>query len=96
MFKSNVQIDPLTTAMKGFGYRLHRTHDEATGNAANPSDPHRASVRRVGTVLLVAALVACIEREISGTTNGSLLAVFTGYVGADLHHLVSLLLNRSP
>ena len=61
-----------------------------------PSDPHRASARRVATVLLVAALLACIEREISGATDGSLLAVFAGYVGGDLHHLVSILLNRSP
>lgn len=93
---NNVQIDPLTTAMKGFGYRLHRTLDEANGNALTPSDPHRVSVRRAGTVLLVAALIACIEREISGATNGSLLAIFTGYIGGDLHHLVSLLFNRSP
>jgi hypothetical protein len=82
--------------MKGFGYRLHRTHDEATGNATISSDPHRVSVRRVGSVLLVAALIACIEREVSGATDGSLLAIFTGHVGGDLHHLVSLLFNRSP
>uniref|UniRef100_UPI003F500FE7 hypothetical protein n=1 Tax=Caballeronia sp. LjRoot34 TaxID=3342325 RepID=UPI003F500FE7 len=54
------------------------------------------SVRRVATVLLLAALLACIEREIAGATDGSLLAIFTGYVGGDLHHLVSILLNRSP
>jgi len=82
--------------MKGLGYRPHRTLDEATGNAAMPSDPHRVSVKRVATVLLVAALLARIEREIAGATDGSLLAVFTGYVGGDVHHLVSLLLNRSP
>jgi hypothetical protein len=82
--------------MKGFGYRPHRTLDEATGNAAMPSDPHRESARRIATVLLVAALLACIERELSGTADGSLLAVFTGYVGGDLRHLMSILLNRSP
>jgi hypothetical protein len=90
-----IQID-LPTTMKVFGYRPHRTLDEATGNAAVPSDPHRASARRVAIVLLVAALLACMEREISGRTDGSLLAVFAGYVGGDLRHLVSILLNRSP
>ncbi len=90
-----VQID-LPTIMKGFGYLAHRTADEATENATVPSGQDRVSVKRLATMLLVAAILPCIHREISGTSDGSLLSVFTGYAGDTVCHLVSALLNRHP
>lgn len=54
------------------------------------------SIKSGTAVLLVAAILACIEREISGSTDGALLSVFRTHVGSGLHHLVSILLNRTP
>ncbi|MGF7136487.1 hypothetical protein P3T40_007999 [Paraburkholderia sp. EB58] len=88
-----VQIDR-PTIMKGFGYHPHRTLDEATEDAAASSDPRRVSVKQVATVLLVGAALACIHREISGASDGSLVSIITGYARGTLHHLASLLLNR--
>jgi len=84
------------TIMKGFGYLAHRPSDEATEDATAPSDQHRKSLKRVGSVLLVAAILACIHREISGAIDGSLLSVVTSYANGALHHVASVLLNRGP
>ena len=77
--------------MKGIGYHPHSALDDATESTTTRSDPHRVSVRQVSTVLLVAAVLACLHREISGTVDGSLLSVFTGYAGGVLQHFVSIL-----
>jgi hypothetical protein len=88
-----VQID-LQTIMKGLGFHLHRTLHDASENADAPSDPRRVSVKQVVTVLLVGAVLACIHREISGASDGSLVSIITGYGGGTLHHLGSILFNR--
>lgn len=90
-----IAID-LRTIMKGFGYHPLRTLDEADGHAALPSELRRVSIKSGAAVLLVAAILACIEREISGSTDGPLLSVFRTHVDSGLHHLVSTLLNRTP
>lgn len=81
--------------MKGFGYHPHRAIDEVSGDPA-PSDLPRVSIKRGAIVLLFAAILACVEREISGSTDGALLSILRTHVGSDLHHLVSVLLNRAP
>jgi hypothetical protein len=63
-------------------------------NADAPSDPRRVSVKQAVTVLLVGAVLACIHREISGASDGSLVSIITGYGGGTLHHLGSILFNR--
>ena len=88
-----VQIDR-PTIMKGFGYHPHRTLDDASDNTEAPSDPRRVSVKQVAVVLLVGAVLACIHREISGASDGSLVSIVTGYAGGTLHHLASILFNR--
>jgi|HubBroStandDraft_5_1064220.scaffolds.fasta_scaffold599765_1 hypothetical protein len=88
-----VQIDR-PTIMKGFGYHPHRTLDETTEDAAVASDSHRVSVKQVAAVLVVGAVLACIHREISGASDGSLVSIVTGYAGGTLHHLASILFNR--
>ncbi|MFM0054116.1 hypothetical protein [Paraburkholderia phytofirmans] len=88
-------IDP-PTIMKGFGYLSRRTLDDATENASAPADFPRASVKRVGTVLLVGAILACIHREISGASDGSLFSALTAYASDTLHHLMSILFSRGP
>jgi hypothetical protein len=80
--------------MKGFGYHPHRTLDDASENAEAPSDPRRVSLKQVATVLLVGAVLACIHREISGASDGSLVSIVTAYARGTLHHLASLLLNH--
>jgi hypothetical protein len=82
--------------MKGSGYHPPRTLGQTDGHAAVPSDVRRMSIKSGTAVLLVAAILACIEREISGSTDGALLSVFRTHVGSGLHHLVSILLNRTP
>ncbi|MFM0204098.1 hypothetical protein PQR53_30105 [Paraburkholderia fungorum] len=88
-------IDP-PAIMKGFGNLARRSLDDATENASLPSDLHRGSVKRVGSVLLVAGILACIHREISGASDGSLFSIMTAYASGTLHHLVSVLLTLSP
>jgi hypothetical protein len=82
--------------MKEFGYHPRRTLDEASGNDAAPSELERASIKGVAAVLLAGAILACIEREIAGATDGSLLSVITAYAGGALHHVVSLVLDCIP
>lgn len=86
-------MDP-PTIMKGFGYLSRRTLDDATESESTPADFPRGSVKRVGTVLLVGAILACIHREISGTSDGSLFSALTAYAGDALHQLVSFLFHR--
>jgi hypothetical protein len=66
-----VAID-LPTIVKGFGYLAHRTSDEATEDATALSGQHWKSLKRVGSVLLVAAILACVHREIFGAIDGSI------------------------
>ena len=83
----------LSTIMKGFGFRHPQTSDDASEDIAGSLAQSRTPARRVVSVLLVAVLLACAEREISGAANGSLLSLFTGQVGDGQHHLLSILLN---
>lgn len=87
-------IDP-PTIMKGFGYLARRTLDNATENTTAPSGLSRGSIKRVSTVLLVGAVLACIHREISGASDGSLFSALTTYASEALHHLVSILLKHT-
>jgi hypothetical protein len=90
-----IEID-LRTIMKGFGYHPLRTLDETDEHASAPSDPRRGSIKGSVAVLLVAVILACIEREISGSTDGTLLSIFREHIDRDLHHFVSILLNSTP
>ena len=82
--------------MKGIEHHPERTLNEARGKAIASPGLYWVSVKQVVTVLLVAAILACVEREISGPTDGALLSAFTAYPGGYLHRLVSILLHRSP
>ncbi|ABE34536.1 hypothetical protein [Paraburkholderia xenovorans] len=81
-----VAID-LPATMKEFGYLAHRNSDEATKHAAVPLASRYEALKRVGSVLLVAVILACIHREISGANDGSLLCAVSAYVNGRGHEL---------
>ncbi|WP_144113989.1 hypothetical protein [Paraburkholderia sp. BCC1886] len=74
--------------MKRLGRLAHRPQHRA-GSAGAMSARHSGSIRRVGTVLIAAAALACIHREISGASDGSLLSHFAIHIDNPLRYLVS-------
>jgi hypothetical protein len=87
----------LIALMKPTSLDDHQTLDAAFERIP-PARPDRAGdTRRAAiAVLVVAALLACVEREIAGKFDGSMLSLVAQYLGNTFHSLTSLLTARAP
>ncbi|RKP57576.1 hypothetical protein [Pararobbsia silviterrae] len=76
--------------MKVSGYRESPRFDDAADPASGAAPRASASVTRVVAVLLIAVVLACVEREMHGVTHGSLTSAVSGAFGEVVRHLTSV------
>ena len=76
--------------MKVFSNRQHRRFDRTTEQVPLSSHRFRSPTSRLVAMVLIALILACVEREILGVDHGSLTSMIMDWIADARHYLAAI------